>query len=94
MSNTDAVTLMITHEVSDYNQWLDAFQAHEPARSKAGIQIKNIYQAVDNPNRITVQSEAPSAEAAAAFMSHPDNRAAMANAGLLGAPSVQVLRQA
>jgi hypothetical protein len=47
-----------------------------------------VYQAVDNPNDITVTHEFSTVEAAQAFVKSEELKQAMQNAGVVGAPTI------
>ena len=39
--------VLVNHTVNDYNSWLKAFEAHEPARREAGVKAAAVWQAAD-----------------------------------------------
>lgn len=84
-------TVIVTHEVKNYSEWRKAYDADEVNRSKAGFKITGEYQAVDNPNNITIIGEVPSTEAIQNFMANPDLKEAMEKGGVIGMPEVKVL---
>jgi len=84
-------TVIVTHEVKNYSEWRKVYDADEANRLKAGLKTTGEYQAVDNPNKITIIGEAPSTEAIQNFMSNPDLKAAMEKGGVLGMPEVKIL---
>ncbi len=84
---------MVSHEVEDYTKWRTVFDGHQHAREAAGIVVNGVYQSVDNPNMVTMWGEAPGVETVGAFFQNPANQAAMANAGLKGAPSVKLMHK-
>ena len=87
------VNVILTHEVKEFSTWKAAFEAGEPLRAQAGVTIEAVYTAVDNPNKVTVITAFPSVESVSGFMANPNLRADMESAGVVGAPSIQVLNK-
>jgi len=81
-------TLFVRHQVADYAQWRKVYDGFAPTQKSLGVQDQAVYQAIDNPNDITVRHEFASLEAAQAFGSSPELGAAMHDAGVQGAPTV------
>lgn len=87
-------TLFVRHKVADYAKWRQVYDAFGPTQKALGVQDQAVYQAVDNPNDITVRHEFASLAAAQAFGGSPELGAAMHDAGVEGAPSVWFTTQA
>jgi len=81
-------TLFVRHQVEDYAKWRAVYDSFGSTQTKLGVQEQAVYQAIDNPNDITVRHEFASLAAAQAFGSSPELGAAMHDAGVQGAPSV------
>jgi hypothetical protein len=81
-------TLFVRHQVADYSQWRKVYDGFGPTQKTLGVQDQAVYQAIDNPNDITVRHEFASLEAAQAFGASPELGAAMHDAGVQGAPTV------
>jgi hypothetical protein len=64
------VTVINTHEVSDYNTWKQVFDSGAENRTRAGINVRNVYRDVENPNKVTVVSEVADKETATAFIAN------------------------
>jgi erythromycin esterase-like protein len=78
-------------KVSDYTKWRPMFEKNKPLRDKAGFKGTHVFRDADNANEIIVWSEvADLAKARAALASH-EIRAAMHEAGVIGAPKIHVL---
>jgi quinol monooxygenase YgiN len=80
--------LIIRHEVRDYAVWRQAFDGHGDARRKAGVLGHAVSRSVRNPNVVIIYLQAESLEALRAFAATPDLKAAMAAAGVVGAPDL------
>jgi hypothetical protein len=87
-------TVILSHEVKNYSDWRKVFDADEGNRSKAGLKITGVFQAIDNPNKITMIGEAPSVEALNVFMTNPQLKAAMEKGGVIGMPDVKIFNKA
>ncbi len=74
------VTVINTHVVNDFNAWKQMFDAGSENRTRAGINVRNVYRATDNQNKVTVVSEVADAETATAFITNL--RPILANAGI------------
>ena len=81
-------TLFVRHEVADYAQWRQVYDGFAPTQKSLGVQDQAVYQAVDNPNDITVRHEFATLEAAQAFGASSEVASAMHDAGVEGAPTV------
>lgn len=86
-------TIILTHEVKNFSEWKKGFDAGEPLRKQAGLKINGVYTSVDNPNHVTVITESPSVEAANGFLTNPDLKAAMEQAGVIGVPEAHILNK-
>ena len=81
-------TMFVRHTVADYKTWRKAYDAFAPVQKTKGVGGQAVYQAIDNPNDVTVTHEFDSAEAAEAFAQSDELKRAMQNAGVLGTPSI------
>jgi len=75
-------------KVADFDVWKAAFDANEDARRAGGIVAHHINRAVDDPNDVSVFLAVTDIEAAKAFTSSAELKAAMANAGVQGPPEL------
>jgi hypothetical protein len=64
------VTVINTHEVANFNAWKQMFDAGAENRSRAGINIRNVYHSTDNANKVTVVSEVADIDSANAFIAN------------------------
>ena len=81
-------TLFVRHQAADYSKWRRAYDEFAPTRTKLGVTGAAVYQAVDNPNDITVTHEFATVAAAQAFAGSSELREAMHAAGVVGAPTI------
>lgn len=87
------VNVLLTHEVADFAQWKQGFDSGEEMRTQNGVKTLGVFNAVDNPNLVTVMAEFSSAEAVHGFMANPALQASMEKAGLVGRPDVKILNK-
>ena len=81
-------TMIIRHQVADYAAWRRVYDALEPVQKAGGVTAEEVYQAVGDPNDLTVTHDFATLEAAQAFMGSAELQAAMHDAGVVGAPTV------
>ena len=81
-------TLFVRHQVADYAKWRQVYDGIAPVQKAMGVQDQAVYQAIDNPNDVTVTHEFASLDAAQAWAGSPELRSAMHDAGVQGAPTV------
>ena len=85
------VTVIVTHEVKDYNSWRKGYDADATNRKNAGFKVSGVFADVNNPNMVTIIGEFPNAAAAEAFTTSPKLKEVMEKAGVIGKPDVKVL---
>ena len=81
-------TLFVRHQVADYTQWRQVYDRFAPVQKTLGVQDQAVYQAIEDPNDITVRHEFATLEAAQAFGTSSELSSAMHDAGVKGAPTV------
>jgi heme-degrading monooxygenase HmoA len=86
-----ATITIVSHEVADFATWKKNFDAHESVRAQHGFRVQGVYRATENPNHVTVISEAPSVEAVIAFSQDPSLREAMEKGGVISKPEFRIL---
>ena len=87
------VNVILTHEVLDYANWKQGFDAGEQLRSQNGITVSAVYTAVDNPNKVTIVTEFPAIEAVHSFLNSPQLKEDMQKAGAIGTPEIKILNK-
>lgn len=87
------IYLNVRQNVTDYDQWRAAFDAHSSSRRAAGATGKRqIYRDVEDPNIVTLILEWDDAERAARFLEDPEMNEAMQKAGVVGAPVISTIQ--
>jgi hypothetical protein len=81
-------TLFVRHTVSDYQAWRKGYESVAPMQKAHGVTAEAVYQAIDNPNDVTVTHDFVTPAQAKAFAESPDLREAMKRAGVVGVPNI------
>ena len=84
--------MIVNHDVEDYATWKHGFDSFPPG--KGGAIFHHVNRGVDNPNNVTVVAGFASREAAEAFRDNPGLSQAMAEAGVIGRPRVEISEEA
>lgn len=87
-------TILIKHTVADYDQWRPHYDDHEAVRVAKGEQGSRVFQAVDDPNEVTIMFEWDTIENARAFLTSADLKQVMGEAGVVGKPEFAYLEEA
>ena len=87
------VNVILTHEVKDFSIWKKGFDEGEPLRKKAGVKVNGVYTSFDNANFITLNLEFPGVKTVNEFMSNPELKASMEQAGVVSVPEVKILKK-
>ena len=83
-------TLFIRHQVADYTAWRTVYDAFAGVQKRLGVQAEAVYQAVDDPNNLTVTHDFATIEAAKAFTESPELHEALGSAGVQGQPAIWI----
>jgi hypothetical protein len=89
-----AVRMFVRHRVTDYPAWREAYDAFDAGRSGLGVVDHAAYQAVEDPNDVTVWHDFSTRAAAESFASSPQLREAMQRAGVNGQPDIWLTTEA
>lgn len=88
-----ATTIINSHKVENFAKWKQGFDEGADMRKQLGINIKGVFQSVEDENYITIISEMPSPEIAKAVLSSPELKAAGQKAGVISTPEIKFLNQ-
>ena len=80
------VRMYVRHQVSDYDAWRKVYDAF--AQASRGARGEAVYQALDDPNDLTVGHDFDDRAAAESFAASEDLKTAMAEAGVVGTPTI------
>ena len=85
------VRLYARHPVTDYATWRAAYDGFDAERSEMGVTGHAVYQAVDDPNDITIWHDFNTGDEAAAFAASTRLKEVMQGAGVAGPPSIWIV---
>jgi len=85
-----SITAIIAVKVEEYQRFKGAFDQRAAARVAAGIESK-AYRVMDDANRVVVIGTGSSKESIMEFMTSPEQKQAMQNAGIQGPPEFTFL---
>ena len=78
-------------KVRDFDTWKPAYDAHEPARSAAGLTEKYLLRNAEDPNEVFLLFEAQDLNRAKAFAASADLREKMQESGVVDKPDIYFL---
>jgi len=87
-------TLFVRHQVRDFSTWKAAYDAFDAERKTLGVTGHGVYQAIDNPNEVTIYHEFKNIEAAKTFVDSDRLKDIMDKAGVSSAPEIWFTKQA
>jgi|1186.fasta_scaffold1021458_2 quinol monooxygenase YgiN len=84
-----ARTLVITHEVADYDAWHRVFTEHATVRKEHGCSSEELFRNPKHPNEVMNVMRFPGRENVEAFLADPSLQEAMGRAGVVGTPRIE-----
>jgi quinol monooxygenase YgiN len=87
-------SILIQHKVKDFAAWKKVFDASAGMRTSSGELSAQVFRDANDPNMLTVINTWNSMANAQKFAQSPDLKAAMEQAGVVGAPAVYFLNEA
>jgi len=85
-----SVTVIVSFQVADFDNWKAVFDDDENNRVKAGIDA-TAYKELENDNQVHVIGTAPSKEEFLAFFTQPELQKRIQESGALGPPDIKFL---
>jgi hypothetical protein len=85
-----SATLVIRHQVRDYAAWRKVYDEAASLRAQYGCTAQRVMRLPDDGNDLFVTHDFPSAEQAGSFAHDPALREAMGQAGVEGAPRIEI----
>jgi hypothetical protein len=73
--------LIVLHKVRDFRKWRRAYDAHGPARRRAGLGAAQVYRGVGDTHKVAIVFRVKNIHKAKAFVESDDLRKAMKGAG-------------
>ena len=81
-------SMFMKHRVADYGKWKAVFDEHEALRRAGGVTAHSVQRQPDDPNVVIVALRVSDMNKAKQFAGSGDLKAAMARAGVQGAPEI------
>jgi len=85
------IVMAMQHRVNDYETWKKVFDQFPP--TEGGAVFHRVNRRVDDPNNVTIVCGWKSVEAAKAFSGNPDLATKMGEAGVIGAPRIEIYEE-
>ena len=85
-----SATLAVRHHVSDYAAWRKVYDELGPLRAQHGCTGQRVMQLPGDGNELFITHEFPTAEQAGSFAHDPALREGMGQAGVEGAPRIEI----
>lgn len=79
--------MFVRHQVADYTAWREVYDELDQVRLEMAATGHAVYEAVGDPNDVTVCHDVSTKDAADSFASSPQLREAMQQAGVQGKTS-------
>jgi len=84
------VLMVVQHPVRDYDAWRIEYDRAQPVRDRHGVTNATVFRNVDDPNEVTGLHWFGGVDDALAFAADPELRDAMAKAGVIGPPRIEI----
>jgi hypothetical protein len=81
--------MIVRHSVRDYAAWRPVYDAHEAARTAAGLTNGRVFRSAEDPNDILLLFDTADRRRAEEFGRSDDLREAMRRAGVVGQPEIR-----
>ena len=89
-----SITMLVTHQVEDFDTWKIGFDAHESVRAEAGIKATPYKEIGGDPNHAHIIGTVSSKDVFEEFFSRPEMQEVMKNAGVIPKPEMTFLEEA
>ena len=86
MPDLPPYALVAEYLVKDFDHWLATFDSNQPMRVEAGFLGHHVNRAEEDPNRIALYLAATDLDKGNAFLSSPELREVMQDAGIVSPP--------
>jgi uncharacterized protein YeaO (DUF488 family) len=82
---------LVRHKVADFAKWKPHYDAHLPARQKAGLKELHLLRNADDRNEVILLFEADDLQKVREFAASADLRERMQEAGVVDKPDIYFL---
>ena len=82
---------LVRHKVADFAKWKPVYDAHLPARQKAGLKELHLFRNADDRNEVIGLFEADDLQKVREFAASADLREKMQDSGVVDKPDIYFL---
>jgi hypothetical protein len=82
---------LVRHKVADFSKWKPVYDAHLPARQKAGLKELHLFRNADDRNEVIGLFEADDLQKVREFAASADLREKMQDSGVVDKPDIYFL---
>lgn len=83
--------ICVENSVADYTKFRVHFDNNARMRTEAGMTNPRVFRNADNPNNVLVMVDVADPLKARQALVNPEYRAAMKDAGIVGAPKIHII---
>jgi hypothetical protein len=87
------IRMLVRHSVQNYGTWRKAYNSFDAERKTMGVVGDDVYQAVDDPNDVTVYHDFNTRQQAETFATSQRLKEVMKNAGVTGQPNIWFVKE-
>jgi len=85
-----SATLIARQQVSEYEAWRKGYSDAAAIRDRHGCTGESVLRSPKDHNLVFITHQFPTVEQAETFVADPELRSAMANAGVVGDPGIEI----
>lgn len=87
------IRMLVRHSVQNYGTWRKAYNSFDTERKTMGVVGDDVYQALDDPNDVTVYHDFKTRQQAESFATSQRLKEVMKNAGVKGQPKIWFVKE-
>ncbi len=87
------IRMFVRHPVENYRAWRRAYDSFDAERKEMGVVGDAVYQAVDDPNDVTVSHDFKTKRRAESFAASSRLKEVMKGAGVKGRPRIWFVKE-
>ena len=87
------IRMLVRHSVPTYDTWRKAYNAFDAERKTMGVVGDAVYQALDDPNDVTVYHDFKTRQQAESFATSKRLKDVMKGAGVMGQPKIWFVKE-
>ena len=83
--------VLVRHKIADFAKWKSVYDAHLPARQKAGLKQEHLLHDIDDPSEVILLFDAEDVQKARELVASDDLRERMQQGGVIDKPDIYFL---